>query len=207
MGKATQAPRRRAQKTPPLLADGWAKRHPERAAAENRLRLQRAAMIADWSHKTNGTIETHYQASRVRQGAIARLFQSGRLDNFELGWAMEIRAVVERIGRDVSFRTASLETRVDTSRHGDAFWEALGAVRAEAAYSRWRRELGPGAGIALAIIVDDVALTAAARRFHVSAAKAGAMLEAGLRRWGELVRETCKQIGKSELSEAHARIA
>ena len=95
----------------------WAQRHPNKAAQERALRVERAAMVAEVGHKITGTLETHYHARRVRQGAIARLYASGRLSVHEMGWAGEIRAVAERIGRDVAVSTASLETRVDTSRH------------------------------------------------------------------------------------------
>lgn len=187
--------------------EAWARRHPERAAQERAFRKERIAAEKDFGHKSVGTIETHAHAAQVRQGAIARLYISGRLSIAQMAWAQEIRAVVERIGREVATRTASLETRVDTSRHGDAFWEALGAVRAEVAYSRWRRELGAWAPLVLDIIVEDIALTQAAARHRLSVRRAGRMLDMALDYWGSLIRDACRDIDETDLLLAHIRLA
>lgn len=184
----------------------WAARHPRKAAQERAFRKQRALMVEEVGHKITGTIETHFHARRTRQGAVARLYASGRLSISELAWAEEIRTVVERIGRDVTVSTASLETRVDTSRHGDAFWEALGAVRAEVAYGQWRREMGGRAALPLDVIVEDLALTVAARRHHMSVARAGALLEESLQRWGRNIRDACLAVRERDLEHVHARL-
>lgn len=184
----------------------WTHRHPQLAREERSFRKERDEQLRKFSHKRNGTPETHHHASQVRQGAIARLYNSGRLAIEEVAWAQEIRTVAERIGADVAVSTASLETRVDTSRHGDAFWEALGAVRAEVAYSRWRAQLGGRAAIALDIIVEDAAVTEVARRYRVSARKAGAFLEEALGLWGRLIQQACKEIDAATLAAAQAGI-
>ncbi|MBB6191175.1 hypothetical protein FHS51_001397 [Sphingobium wenxiniae] len=190
-----------------LQRSAWARRHPQQAAQERAFRKERAELIADFSHKRNGTPETHHHASRVQQGAVARLYASGRLAIEEVGWAQEIRTVAERIGADVAICTASLETRVDSSRHGDAFWEALGAVRAEVAYSRWRAALGGRAALPLDVIVGDLALTEAARRYRMSTRRAGAVLEASLQLWGAMIRATCRDVSAADLAAAQAGLS
>lgn len=184
----------------------WAQRHPRIAAEERVFRKERADLQRDFSHKRHGTAETHHHASKVRQGAIARLYNSGRLAIEEVAWAQEIRTVAERIGADVAVSTASLETRVDTSRHGDLFWEALGAVRAEVAYSRWRSQLAGRAALPLDVIVGDVAVTEAAKRYRMSTRRAGAILEQSLQLWGRLIGEACREISAAELAAAQAGI-
>jgi hypothetical protein len=95
---------------------------------------------SNWKHKNEGTPETHERASRRNQGALARLYQSGAIDAEQLAAAVEIALVHERIGSDVAVKTASLETRVDVTRIGDGgFYERLGQVRREMAYTRGDR--------------------------------------------------------------------
>jgi hypothetical protein len=75
-------------------------------------------------------------------GRAGRLYQSGAIDAEQLAAAVEIALVHERIGADVAVKTASLETRVDVTRIGDGgFYERLGQVRREMAYTRWRSQL------------------------------------------------------------------
>lgn len=144
----------------------WAEQHPELARQERALRLEQMHLVPDWGHKRGGTPETLEKASRVRQGALARLFMSGALSADQLAWAAEIRTVADRIGRDVTIGTMSMETRVDQSRSGSgAFFERLGAVRAEVAYTSWRRSLAAPAPV-LSMIVEDVACSTVAKRFR-----------------------------------------
>jgi hypothetical protein len=126
----------------------WARQHPDIAAAERSLRKARAELVEPrWKHKNEGTPETHEQASRRNQGALVRLYQTGAIDAEQLASAVEIALVHERIGRDVAVRTASLETRVDVTRIGDGgFFERLGQVRREYAYTEWRQRCAAGAG-------------------------------------------------------------
>jgi hypothetical protein len=98
--------------------------------SERALRKGRAQLLAAWKHKNEGTPETHEQASRRNQGALANLYKNGSIDAEQLASAVEIAMVAERIASDVAVRTASLETRVDVTRLGDgSFFERLGQVR------------------------------------------------------------------------------
>ncbi len=132
--EAVLADRRRS-----INAD-YAARHPAKAAEERALRKAQHALQRDYGHKRHGTPETHAHAARQDQGALHQLYVRGVIDQFELADADLIAAIADRIGAELQIRTVSLETRVDRSpRAGGAFYEALGWVRAEMAYSRWRQ--------------------------------------------------------------------
>ena len=127
----------------------WAARHPALAAEEAALATAQRKAERDFGHKVHGTTETHARAARTRQGAIARLYERGHLSIDQLGAALELAAAAAAIATGLSIRTMSLETRVDTSpRAGGQFYEALGAVRREVTFGRWKAAMlaGPGAG-------------------------------------------------------------
>jgi hypothetical protein len=182
----------------------WARRHPKLAAEERAFRKGRAELLGRWDHKRNGTPETHDHASRTRQGAIARLHLSGAIDDDQLAWSTEIAMVAEAIGADVSVRTASLETRVDRSPHGKAFYERLGWVWMEAGYSRWRAETGIWSALVLDIIVHDMGVTIAARLHGVHVRRARRELVAALERWDRCYWSARNAIDEGDLIAAHA---
>lgn len=182
----------------------FAKRHPARAREERKFRQAQKALGPDWSHKREGTPETHENAARTVQGALARLYMSGAIDANQLAWAAEIARVHSQIIRAVAPAKASLEARVDRSRSGDgAFFEALGRVRAEIAYSAWRAAL-PKAGVVLAMITEDVAVSVAAQRFGMRTASAKVLLINALDRWPGECDAARQSIDAAELAAAHA---
>ncbi len=182
----------------------YAARHPQRARDERRLRQAQKALGPDWRHKREGTPETHARAARTVQGALSRLYMSGAIDANQLAWAAEIARVHAQIVREVVPATVSLETRVDQSRSGDrAFFEALGRVRAEIAYSAWRASL-PKAGVVLAMITEDVGVSVAARRFGMRTASAKAALINALDRWPGEMDMARQSVDAAELAAAHA---
>lgn len=188
----------------------WARRHPERAAEERALRLDRRDLIDRWSHKRQGTPETHQKASRKRQGALARLYQSGAITIEQLGAAHEIAAVAERIGADVGVRTVSLETRIDQSRSGDAtFFEALGQVRREVAYGRWRAALpdvcdGIAVAAVLDMIVNDVGISVASRIHRLHVRRARKLLCDALDLWPTHLWDAVREVDEATLLAAQA---
>lgn len=185
----------------------YLRRHPERAAGERALRQAQAKLGPDWRHKREGTAETHEKASRTVQGALARLFMAGAIDQHELGWAGEIAAVHARIVRDVVPATVSLETRVDAGRSGDAvFFEALGRVRAEIAYTAWRAALNKP-GVVLAMIVDDMAISAAAKIHGMRTATARAMLVAALNAWPGFYEDAARSVDAADLAAMQAGLS
>lgn len=178
----------------------------KRTAIEQRvLRKARAQTLERWHHKNAGTPETHEAHRRQRPGAIARLHASGYLDDDELAYAEQIAAIVARIMADVTVRTASLETRIDGSRHGDAFFEALGAVWNEMAYSRWRTAIGPAdAKLVLDIIVRDVGVARAAALHGMHVRRARRMLTDALSLWAQMHRRVRDEVTPADLAAAHA---
>ncbi|MFN3387459.1 MAG: hypothetical protein ACK40O_00895 [Allosphingosinicella sp.] len=190
----------------------WAKRQPKAAAAERQLRKERSELEKRWDHKNNGTRETHEHASRRNQGAIAQLYQNGTIDGEQLAAAVEIAAVAERIGADVAVRTASLETRVDRTRMGDGtFYERLGQVRREMAYTRWRAQVrGPIAAVLEMIVGDHVSgpigFTIVARRYRMGNRRAKRLLIDALDLWPRILGGVCKEVDDATLAAAHAGI-
>jgi hypothetical protein len=182
----------------------WASRHPGRAASERRARQHNRAVQKDFAHATFGTPETRFHASRTRQGALARMYVAGELSADELAASTEILAVHERIGRDVTCRTMSLETRVDISTNADArIFEKLGQVRAEVAYSTWRRSL-PCPGLVLAVIVQDIGISVVARHWRMRNARARQLLTSALDTWRRAQDDACRDIDADRLTAVHA---
>lgn len=172
------------------------------------MRKHRAELLDAFSHKRNGTPETHARAARVNQGALARLHASGALGDDQLRAAVEIAAIAERIGRDVSVRTASLETRIDSGRHGDEWAETLGRVRREVAYTAWRQSLGAQAAPVLDMIVGDaIGYSVAAARYRMHPRRAKALLLAALDAWPAHLRDATRAVGRFDLAWVHARLA
>ncbi|HEY0116272.1 MAG TPA: hypothetical protein VGB54_11160 [Allosphingosinicella sp.] len=186
----------------------WARRHPEAAASERRIRKDRAQMLERWGHKRDGTPETHEHASRRNQGALARLWKNGEIDSEQLHAAVEIAAVAERIGADVAVKTASLETRVDATRMGDGtFHERLGQVRREMAYTRWRAEVrGPIAAVLDMIVGEPEGFTIVAKRYRMHNRKAKRLLIDALDLWPRILGGVCKEVDDATLAAAHAGI-
>ncbi|MDZ7895334.1 MAG: hypothetical protein U5M50_10475 [Sphingobium sp.] len=168
----------------------WAQRHPAKAAAERRLRKAQATAQDRWRHKANGTVETHAHAARTRQGAIARLHQSGAIDDEQLAAAASLTWVYDRIARDVTVRTASMETRVDRSPHGKATREALWVMEMELAYSRWRVAMGAQAGAVLDVIVHDRGLVDVATAAAMGPPRLRRMVAGALTLWSSIWAET-----------------
>jgi hypothetical protein len=105
---------------------------------------------------------------------------------------------------DALVRTASMETRVDTSRHGDTFFEALGSVWNEMAYSRWRAALGAQAGLVLDIVVHDVGLARAAGSHGMHARRARRLLTDALALWARVHRQVRDEVTPADLLAAQA---
>lgn len=182
----------------------YALRHPARAREEGGFRKAQAdlAKLGDYREATPETLAK----AHVRDGALARLCLAGSINADQLAWACEIRRVVERIGADVRIGTVSLETRVDQSRFGDGtFFEKLGAVRAEVAYSLWRAWL-PAPAIVLAMIVEDLACSAAAQRFRRNTRTVRKLLTEALDAWPQFQSEACDQVDEATLLAAQAAI-
>lgn len=195
----------------------WCARHPDKAAELRALRLRMREAEERWGARAPGTAATHAHAAQVRQGALARLYQSGAITAEQLGSALEIAEAAERISADVRVRTISLETRIDGGGHDRTFWEALGQVRSEMAYTRWRAALvllcasthGPNAPVALVLdmIVHDTGVTAAAARHRVHVRRARRLLGEALDLWPDIIGECVFTVDAEDLKVAHRRVA
>ena len=187
-------------------------RHPAIARQERGFRKARAEQAKAFDSrdrlKDNGTPETAAKARKVHQGSLSRAYEAGHITIEQLAAAQQIRGVAERIGREVGFGTSSMETRVDQSRSGTgAFFEALGAVRAEVAYRRWCEALkATKAGLSpiAAMVVDELSVTAAAKHWGMRTATARKALSAALDLWGDIVGQAVKEIDEADLLAAHA---
>lgn len=184
----------------------WTQRHQARAIEERSFRKHRAELLDRWGHKNQGTPETHAAVAILRAGAIARLHASGYLNDDELAWADEIAAAAERIVADATVRTASFEGRVDSVRHGHAFFEALGAVWSEMAYSRWRTEMGPTAALVLDMVLHDVGIARAAANHGMHVRRARRVLTEALTLWARIHRAVRDEVSEADLLAAQAGI-
>ncbi len=166
------------------------------------------ALREKWSHKNQGTPQTHEHNARTQQGALARLCLSGGIDGEQLASAEEIAAIAEHIAQDVTVSSASLEARVDQSRSGDGtFFERLGQVRREVAYTRWRAEVrGPLNAVLDMIVGDAVGFTVVARRYGMHNRRAKQLLIDALDLWPRILGGVCKEIDPATLAAAHAGI-
>nr|MDP8995297.1 hypothetical protein [Pseudomonadota bacterium] len=108
-------------------------------------------------------------------------------------------------GADVAVRTASLETRIDCSRAGEAFYRHLGQVWREAAYGRWRAALARPAPV-LAMIVGEggapLPFTVAARRWRMSNRTAKRLLIEALDLWPRIFHEVRREIDPATVAAA-----
>lgn len=190
----------------------WAQRHRDLARSERALRVERAAMLKRWDHKREGTPETHDRKARNNDGPLARLWLSGSIDADQLASAVDIATVAERIQADVAIKTASLETRIQsTGRVGGAFYEALGHVRREMAYTRWRAEVGKLAGGSIAPVLDMivgecVGFTVVAKRYRMGNKRVKKLLIDALDLWPRILGAVSKEIDPATLAAAHAGI-
>lgn len=147
---------------------------------------EQVALREAWSHKAQGTPQTHEHAHQagLREGSLARLHRTGTIDTHQLAAAEQIQSIHAQIVRDVTVKTASLETRIDAGRRGGgAAEESFGAIARERKYTDWRAELGSDASIVLQMIVQDVGIKRAARDAGMHERRTKRMLIAALSLW------------------------
>lgn len=188
------------------IHEKWVARHPDRARAERTIRKRNERDTRQFGHKVHGTPQTHARAAQQRQGALARLYEAGDLTIEQLAASQEIAAAHQRIIGDVQIGSVSLEARVDNSRrHDTVFFEKLGTVRRDVAYSRWRARVAMP-GLALGMIVEDAGVSVVARQFGMRNARAKRALCDALDLWRDLVGDACREIDEATLLAAQAGI-
>ncbi|MEK9211370.1 hypothetical protein [Sphingomonas sp. 2378] len=152
------------------------------------------------------TPETLRDVAHRTEGSLARLFSAGHIDKDQLAAAEAIYAAHRIVVGDVAIAIASIEARVDRSPRGPAmFYEALGAVQAEVAYTNWRASLPKPAAV-LDMIVGGVAFTVAAARYGMAHRRAKTLLIEALDAWPRYRAQARKEIGPATLAAAHAGI-
>jgi hypothetical protein len=182
-----ERPRPRPTKVPRRRRGG------RRSAASEPMALmpgieERVALRERWSHKAQGTPETHEHVDTVvrRAGSLARLYATGTIDADQLAAAQEIVETYEAIAAAVSVRSSFTGQRVDAGFRPElAGVEAGGRALRELTYDRWRGAIELPAMV-LTMVVDDIGLTIAARRWRVSDRRARAVLVDALEGWVRL---------------------
>ncbi|HEX5183599.1 MAG TPA: hypothetical protein VFW19_10665 [Allosphingosinicella sp.] len=162
-----------------------AARRTEQREADERAQGERLRIAARWSHKNEGTAQTHDYASKTRQGALARLFLAGDISRDEWAWAGEIAMAAEAIERDVAVRIVGYEMRIDCSASGrNEVREGPLAIRMQVAYSHWRRWLPDPKRMILDMIVGEPKpYSAAAKEYGVHKRKSKRLLLGALQMW------------------------
>jgi hypothetical protein len=196
----------RAEECQRLANERFARAHPDKAREERALRKRQGEVAERFGRNDTAaaTPETRFHASQVRQGALARLCLSGAIDADQLASACEIAAVAERIAGEVRVRTVSLETRIDNGGRGQRpFFEALNQVRAEQAYTAWRKAL-PRPAPVLAMIVEDRGANEIARTWRMDKRTAVKLLIDALDAWPKHCAAAWKAIDAADLAAFHA---
>ena len=145
--------------------------------------------------------------AKFSEGSMQRLLLSGDITAEQKAYAESIADVAERIARGVTLRTCSFEARVDAKRNGeDAFYEQLGAVRREMAYTEWRRVLIKVISPLHELIVEDQLLTIVARRYRMDNRRLKRLLVEALELWPRILGQVRKEVTAADLVAAHAGI-
>lgn len=180
----------------------------ERKAARHRVARQHAEQLKDDRQYMGkeATPETLRDVATRTEGGLARLYATGDIDADQLAAAEQIVAAHQRVVGDVTIAIASLEARVDRSPQGDgSFYEALGAVQTEVAYTRWREALAHPA-VVLDMIVGGLGFTVAARRNRMAHRRAKRLLIVALDLWPRTLAAARNEVDPATLAAAHAGI-
>ena len=154
------------------------------------MRDRRLSIADGWSHKRDGTPQTH-EAAFTRGNPLLRLFEAGDIERDQLASAEEIGEVMARIERDVSMGAISYEPRVDTSRsncvHASlVFLEGIRWVEMELAYSLWRARLPRPPRLILDMLgAEPIPFSTVALRYGIHKRRAKRLLIDALNRWPE----------------------
>ena len=172
-----------------------------------RREIERERLTKRWSHKNEGTPETHERASKVRQSPIHRMHALGKITNDQLLAAQEIAGVVEMIERGVSVKSASLEARVDCSNSArDGLIESLGRIRLEVTYRAWRQAIPMPRRMIIDILTSTASYVRIAAKHGLAWRTARRRLVTALDMWldyRELVRDT---IDERDVAARYARL-
>lgn len=162
-----------------------------------------------WSHKVNATPETMQKHASTRPGALARLHQSGEIDDNQLAWAHEIAMIAEWIEADVKIGIGSYEPRIDqgAQRRVDGAAEGVNRARRQMAYTRWRKMLPMPKRLVLDMVTGEaIPYSTAARRYRLSHARVRKLLIAALDRWPECLDWAHKAVDQRDVDMLNERL-
>lgn len=182
-------------------------RREQQLVPEREMQANRLVSLAAWSHKNDGTPETHAHASRTRQGPLARLHLSGAISADQLAWATEIAMAAESIERDVEVRIVSYEPRIDNSASARNVLveRSILRVRREVAYTIWRDWLPHPKRLVLDMIVGDpLSFSTAAKRYGIHKRKTRKLLIDAIDRWPDAMEVAEDQVDDATLAAARA---
>lgn len=189
------------------LALGYARPAPElpkkpKGVSKAEWKVQRAALLAAgstlapgveewvalreaWSHKAQGTPETHQAAHEAskRPGALARLYATGTIDRDQIDAADQIRKAYRSITAEVPCKTASWDIRTGGGAYGAADLPLLESMEDEFRFNWWYRSTGRSAPAIMSIIVDDLGLTVVAARYGMATRRLRDLLVEALDLW------------------------
>lgn len=177
--------------------------------SEHQLRQSRLEIAARWSHKAEGTVQTHEHASR-RGDPLTRLFIAGHIDRDQLTAAEEISEVFEWIERDVAVKVIGYEPRVDRTRSGAVngslrHIETVRRVRMEVAYSWWRSRLpSPCSAILDMLVGDQLSFSTVALRHGMHKRRARRLLIDALNLWPEALDRAELLVDEASLAAAQS---
>lgn len=173
--------------------------------SEDYLRRERLQAEARWSHKNEGTAQTHDYASRTREGALVRLYTAGSITADQLEHANEIGSVIERIHADVHMGIINYEPRIDRSTNQPILLlESIRWVRLEMAYGWWRpRAPSPIAAVIAMLGPDPMPFSTAALVHRMHKRKARRILIDAIDLWPEAKDWAERQVDDGDLAAAH----
>jgi len=190
------------------------------ALREAEAEMARATAQERWSHKWEGTPETHEKfsqapdrVSRFGHSAIHRMHALGKITAEELAAAEEIAMVVEMIERDVSMGTGSFAilsemlVRVDCSGSArDQLVESLGRIRLELAYRAWRKCVPQPRRMIIDMVTTNVPYVRLAAEYGMHWRTARKRLITALRMWPEFKDFARASVGRADVGEAYERL-
>jgi len=167
---------------------------------------KRNAIVREQFGGKEGTPETLFKASRAREGNIAALFMSGKIDQEQLGWAEEIYRAYEIIASDVTIRNVSYEPRIDNQASArDVLVEGIGRVRREVAYTYWRSNIPqPYAMIMEMLTGERISYSSAALKYKMHKRKSLALLLKAIELWPDAISHAEKSVDAADVAAAHA---
>lgn len=155
-------------------------------------------------------VETNTLAHTKRNMTVSQmelLHIRGGITLDQLRAAEEIEAIIAVIAGDVGFRSAHLKMRVDQSAgFVDPATEGLAIVRAEMAYTEWRKKLPMPKRLVIDMLVLPQPLQATARSYRIGWIKARNRLSNALDEWPRVKEKVWGSVDEDSVISAMFRL-